>query len=115
MGFPVGPVGSQLCRDASAQVSFPGDAWVFQVVQGIRADAAGSSVWPLKGWTSCQPPGDTAGPAGCHLALPGPRHFVDVLAASSQKKNMYTLLSTFGKGARAELPVRGDRRLGFCF
>lgn len=56
VGLPAGPAGSQLCRDVSTQVSFPGDVGVFQVVQGIRADAAVSSVWPLKGWASCQPP-----------------------------------------------------------
>lgn len=45
VGFPVGSVGSRLCCDVSAQVSFPGDVWVFQVVQGLGADVAVSSVW----------------------------------------------------------------------
>lgn len=82
MGFPVW---SWLCCDASAQVNFPGDVWVFQVVQGIRADVVVSSVWPLKGWATCQPPGDTPGPAGCHSALTGLRHPVYVLSASFQE------------------------------
>lgn len=86
---PVGlPVGSQLCHDVSAPVSFPGGVWLFQVVQGLRADVALSSVWPLKGWATCQPPVDTPGPAGFHLALTGPRHPVCVLAAASQEKNI---------------------------
>lgn len=72
----------------------------------------------LSGWATCQPPGDTPGPAGCHLALIGPKHPVYVLAASSQE-NTFTVLSTFGKGARAELPDSGvnvcDRTLGFHF
>lgn len=84
--LPVGlPVGSRLCRDVSAPVSFPGGVWVFQVVQGLRADVAVSSVWPLRVWATCQPPGDTPGPAGCYLALTGPRHPVYVLAASQEK------------------------------
>lgn len=64
VGLPLGSVGSWLCCDVSAQVSFPGDVWVFQVVQGLGAEVAVSSVWPLKGWATCQPPGDTPGPAG---------------------------------------------------